>query len=121
MYRVSRTYTFEAAHSLPLVADDHKCKRLHGHSYRVLVTLQADALVDGMVLDYDVLDGIVQPLIDRLDHRNINDEIENSTAENAARWFGERIIDRLEWLADRVVLHSVEVKETARANAIWFP
>lgn len=68
MYTITKTFTFEAAHRL---LGHPKCGRLHGHSYRVIVELQAQDLTDGMVRDYAELD-IIKKFIDSgLDHRYI--------------------------------------------------
>lgn len=65
-FEISREYWFSAAHRI----EGHpKCGRLHGHNYKVVVVLGADRLADGMVLDYGILDSIVKPIIETLDHR----------------------------------------------------
>jgi 6-pyruvoyltetrahydropterin/6-carboxytetrahydropterin synthase len=91
--RITATYTFEAAHFLPKVHDGHKCRRLHGHNYRVDVSVTGGLDERGFVLDYAELDGIVQPIIDELDHRCLNDipGLENPTSEILALWLRSRI------------------------------
>lgn len=93
LVRIAATYQFEAAHHLPHVPDGHKCKRLHGHNYRLDVSIAGDLDSRGFVIDYADLDAAVQPLVDRLDHRYLNDieGLENPTSEVMARWFRERI------------------------------
>ena len=89
---IHKLYRFEAAHRLPKVAPGHKCARLHGHSYRVEVHVRGH-LIDGMVMDFAALDAVAKPLIERLDHRTLN-EIEglsNPTAEVLAVWLWERL------------------------------
>lgn len=68
---VSRTYEFCAAHRL---TTDSKCQNVHGHNYRVEVTLAAigDTLVNGMVLDVFTLDHFIAPIIAQLDHSDLN-------------------------------------------------
>lgn len=79
-------HSFEAAHRLP--GHTGKCSWIHGHSYRVRVVVRGgDILSDGMVIDFQVIKGI----IDELDHRYLNDIIENPTAELTARWLLEHI------------------------------
>jgi 6-pyruvoyltetrahydropterin/6-carboxytetrahydropterin synthase len=75
MFLIRKEYKFEAAHQLP--EHDGKCSRPHGHSYRVEVFLEAAGVVlagpkTGMVMDFADLDRIVEPLIDHLDHSDIN-------------------------------------------------
>src|SRR5262245_11651924 len=91
--KITTTYSFEAAHHLPNLPDGHKCKRLHGHNYRLEVTLEGPLDQRGFVLDYAEVDAVVQPLVDRLDHRHLNEVagLENPTSENIAIWFKERL------------------------------
>lgn len=91
--RIAATYSFEAAHWLPHVPDGHKCKRMHGHNYRIEVLIEGPLDERGFVADYAELDAAVQPIIDRLDHRCLN-EIEglsNPTSEVIALWLRDRI------------------------------
>jgi 6-pyruvoyltetrahydropterin/6-carboxytetrahydropterin synthase len=91
--RIGRTYRFEAAHHLPLLPDGHKCKRMHGHSYRVDVVVRGALDARGFVSDFAEIDAEVQPLIARIDHRVLNDieGLENPTAELIAAWLLERL------------------------------
>lgn len=86
---VSRRYHFEAAHYLPRVPEGHKCKRMHGHNYELEITVSGEVESDGFIIDFWDLDKVVQPLIDMVDHRTLNDigGLENPTAENIAAWF----------------------------------
>jgi 6-pyruvoyltetrahydropterin/6-carboxytetrahydropterin synthase len=69
---------------------------MHGHSYRldvaILGALQTDGPARGMVEDFDEVDRIVgEAVIDRLDHQNLNDFVENPTAENLLLWIWDRL------------------------------
>lgn len=90
-------YSFEAAHHLPLLPDGHKCKRMHGHNYRLDVSVTGTLDERGFVMDYAELDAIVQPLINKLDHRLLNDigGLENPTSEVLAKWLKTRIFHKL--------------------------
>ena len=92
-FSVTRRYAFEAGHFLPMVADDHKCKRPHGHNYELDVTVSAPLHDNGFIIDFWDLDKIVDPLIEKLDHRMLNgiEGLENPTAEHIAAWFLLRI------------------------------
>lgn len=88
---VSKTFTFEAAHRLP----NHpgKCRFLHGHSYKVVVTVEGEIdPATGMVIDFDE---ISQAWKERchpvLDHKFLNDLIDNPTAERLALWLFETL------------------------------
>src|SRR5690348_16543620 len=94
MITISRSYTFEAAHSLPKVPASHPCARLHGHSYRVEVFVSAETMDDcGMVVDYEVIDRAWAPLHEALDHRLLNEVpgLENSTVEILTPWIWDRL------------------------------
>lgn len=102
---VFREFTFEAAHRLPLVAEGHKCGRLHGHSYRVELHVEGLIGEDGMVVDFADIKAAWRPLHDLLDHRYLNDVegLENPTSEHLARWVWHRLDGRLPGLARVVV------------------
>ncbi len=77
---VSRVFGFEAAHQLPW--HEGKCRNLHGHSYRLEVTVEGPVGPDGIVVDFADLKVVVQrEVIDRFDHRYLNDLLDNPTAE----------------------------------------
>lgn len=81
--RVTCTFPFEAAHSLAW--HPGKCRNLHGHSYRLDVSVEGPLDPNGVVLDFDTLKALVQTqVIDAWDHRNLNDVVENPTAEQLA-------------------------------------
>lgn len=80
---VTRAFTFEASHQLPF--HPGKCQRLHGHGYRLEVTVEGAVGEDGMVLDFSALKDVVRrEVIDRLDHQHLNDLFPNPTAEVVA-------------------------------------
>jgi 6-pyruvoyltetrahydropterin/6-carboxytetrahydropterin synthase len=105
--RLTREFTFEAAHLLPKAPEGHKCRRLHGHSFRVEVTVEGP--VDpgtGWFLDYGDIKSAVNPILDELDHRYLNEipGLENATSELLCAWIWERLKPPLPSLA-RVVVH----------------
>lgn len=113
-YEISKTFSFDAAHFLPRVPEGHKCKRMHGHTYLVTVSLKRDELEDaGWVLDYGELSRLVKPLIERLDHTTLNEieGLENPTAEQIAHWLYDRLLGNVPFL------DAVEVKETPATAA----
>lgn len=111
--KIGREYRFEAAHWLPLVPDGHKCRTMHGHNYRIEVTMEGDIAVDGFVMDFAKLDRVMAPAIAILDHSVLNDTIENPTAENICIWLYRRMIVS----NCRAMTHSIKVYETDRAWA----
>ncbi len=98
--RLDVEFTFAAAHRLPRY--EGPCFRLHGHNYRFFVGLEGE--VDprsGMITDFGVVKQIVQEhVLARTDHRDLNDVLENPTAENIARWIWEELEPRLSGLCE---------------------
>jgi len=101
-----KTFQFEAAHKLPNVALDHKCARLHGHSFRVEVVVagECDPRL-GWLMDYADISEAFKPLLDRLDHYYLNEipGLENATSENLAKWIWDRLKPKLPLLTEIVV------------------
>lgn len=105
--RLSKSFTFEAAHHLPTFPDGHKCRRLHGHSFRVDVVLAGE--VDparGYLVDFGEIKAACEPLRTRLDHYCLNDiaGLANPTAEVLAAWIWERLRPALP-LLEAVIVH----------------
>jgi 6-pyruvoyltetrahydropterin/6-carboxytetrahydropterin synthase len=112
---IFREFTFEAAHRLPHVPEGHKCRRLHGHSFRVEIHVSGE--VDprtGWVMDFADLKRAFEPLYRMLDHNYLNDipGLENPTSEVIARWIWDGLKPTLAGLS-RVV-----VRETCTTGAV---
>jgi 6-pyruvoyltetrahydropterin/6-carboxytetrahydropterin synthase len=88
---ISHSYTFEAAHFLPFVPETHKCHNMHGHNYRIVITLVGEPDERGFVKDFAEIDEVVLPALRQLDHAVLNDTIENPTAEVIAAWLLQRV------------------------------
>lgn len=111
-----REFTFDAAHWLPKVADGHKCKRLHGHTWRVRVEITG-TLIDGMVIDYAELQTVWNERVHSvIDHRLMNeiDGLGNPTTEVIAPWLWERLAGALGKLGAELV--SIEVSEGEKSG-----
>jgi 6-pyruvoyltetrahydropterin/6-carboxytetrahydropterin synthase len=81
---VTRTFTFEAAHQLPWHTG--ACRELHGHGYRLEVTVTGRLTDDGIVIDFADLGALVErEIVDRYDHKYLNDVLDNPTAELIAQ------------------------------------
>jgi 6-pyruvoyltetrahydropterin/6-carboxytetrahydropterin synthase len=103
---IFREFCFEAAHRLTGVPADHKCSRLHGHSYRLEVHVAGDVDPEsGMVMDFADIKTAAGPICEELDHHYLNeiDGLENPTSENVARWVWERLKPALPELSKIVV------------------
>jgi len=99
-------FGFEAAHFLPNVPETHKCRRMHGHSFRVEVAAR----------DLAPLESALRGIYDELDHSCLNkiDGLDNATSEQVARWIWEQLTARG---ADKLI--SVTVAETCTARCVY--
>ena len=91
-------FRFSAAHHLPNY--DGPCKRNHGHNYRFEIEVRGEPDAhSGMILDFVEIDRIVtEKIIDVVDHQDLNDFLENPTAELIAKWFWELLAPELSGL-----------------------
>lgn len=115
-HEIFREFTFEAAHRLPNVPPGHKCARLHGHSYRVLV--RVEGAIDptlGWVQDFGELKAAWKPLGAELDHYYLNEVsgLENPTSERLAEWIWWRLAEVLPGLS------AIEVRETCTSGCVY--
>jgi 6-pyruvoyltetrahydropterin/6-carboxytetrahydropterin synthase len=113
---IFKEFSIEAAHWLPNVPDGHKCRRLHGHSFRIAVHVAGK--VDehlGWVMDFSELKSAFQAIEDQLDHRCLNDVegLENPTSENLARWIWSRL------RAELPTLSRIVVRETCTSGCVY--
>ena len=140
--RVTKEFHFEMAHALWNY--DGVCKHIHGHSYKLFVTIAGEPINDpsdpklGMVLDFTDLKKVVkEPIVDKLDHslvlnsaagENIPDDSNQMykkvhlfdfqpTCENLVLYIVDII---LPLLARGVELYSVRLCETASSFAEWY-
>lgn len=103
---LSKSFTFEAAHFLPTFPEGHKCRRLHGHSFRVeIVVAGAIDSSKGYLMDYGEIKDAIKPIHDALDHRLLNDidGLGNPTSELLASWMWERLVGALPMLSAVIV------------------
>ena len=111
-----KTFQFEAAHLLPHLPKSHKCRRLHGHSFKVEIVVagECDAKL-GWLMDYADISAAFKPLWQKLDHFYLNEipGLENPTSENIAVWIWKRLKPKLPLLTE------VVVAETCTARAIY--
>lgn len=106
---ISKTFDFDAAHRLQGLPRGHKCRRLHGHTYRVEVRLRGRADERGFVADYAEIAAAWKPVHKLLDHRYLNriEGLEVPSTEVLAPFIASMLIDALP------LLHSVRVYESS--------
>ena len=106
-----KSFQFEAAHLLPLLPADHKCRRLHGHSFKVEIAVAGDCDEKlGWLMDYADLSAAFKPLWKQLDHYYLNEipGLENPTSEILAVWIWERLKPKLPLLSEVVVAETCQ-------------
>jgi 6-pyruvoyltetrahydropterin/6-carboxytetrahydropterin synthase len=109
-------FKFEAAHRLPNVPTDHKCSRLHGHSYQVQVHVKGPMEAQsGWVIDFGNIKDACKPVIDRLDHYYLNEitGLENPTSERLAAWIWNELA------ASLPMMSAVQVRETCTSGCVY--
>lgn len=141
--RITKQFSFETGHAL--YGYDGKCKNVHGHSYKLSVTVIGTPITDrnnvkfGMVIDFSDLKKIVkEEIVDLFDHATVfnettphielANELKNRghhvilvnyqpTSENMVTDFAEKIKNRL---PDSIKLHSLRLQETETSFAEWY-
>jgi 6-pyruvoyltetrahydropterin/6-carboxytetrahydropterin synthase len=114
MYEVTVEQTFAAGHSLREYKG--KCENIHGHNYRVRVTVEGERLNKiGLLVDFVDLKRAVRKVVDRLDHQFINDlepfTTVNPSAENLARYFYDEVSEALNLDGNSFNEHPVRIAE----------
>lgn len=89
---IAKRFTFDAAHCLPKLGPDHKCHRLHGHTYEVELVCRGPVDEHGFVIDYDEIARAWAPLHEALDHRYLNEipGLETPSTEHLVAWMYQR-------------------------------
>jgi 6-pyruvoyltetrahydropterin/6-carboxytetrahydropterin synthase len=111
---ITKEFRFDAAHFLPGMPDGHPYRRMHGHSFRVAVSLAGTPdPTHGWIVDFAEVDVALTELKDVLDHATLNDlpGLENPTLEVIAGWIAERLERQFPTLT-RITLHRDSVGET---------
>ena len=113
---IFKEFTFEAAHKLPLVPENHKCFNLHGHSFKVKICIDGPINEMGWVMDFSKLKEICSPHISELDHSYLNEIVglQNPTSENIAIWFWKKLKPQLPQL------YSIHVMETCNSGCEYY-
>jgi 6-pyruvoyltetrahydropterin/6-carboxytetrahydropterin synthase len=114
--QIYKEFSFDSAHFLPNVPEGHKCKNMHGHTYRFKVVIEGEPDPHfGWIMDFKQLKDAVNPVIDQLDHNLINsiEGLENPTAENITIWIWKQIKPLLP------LFSRIELYETPTTGVIY--
>jgi 6-pyruvoyltetrahydropterin/6-carboxytetrahydropterin synthase len=113
---VYKTFSIEAARSLPNLPEGHPCKNVHGHSFKITLTISGD--VDshtGFVMDFGDIDSAFKPIKDQIDHTHLNkvEGLENPSSEHLCIWIWDQLKPSLPQLS------KIEIKETDATGCIY--
>jgi len=124
MFEVSVEQTFAAGHALR----DYKgkCENVHGHNFKVQVTLEGERLdKTGMLVDFIDVKDKMRAVIAKLDHQFLNEvppfDIQNPSAENIAVYFCDELSEGLRETPVPVRIREVKVWETEIQSATYRP
>lgn len=122
MFEVSVDHTFAAGHALRNYKG--RCENVHGHNYRVRVTVAGDRLDStGLLADFVDMRAAIKTVVDRLDQKFLNDlppfDQINPSAENLAKFFCDEVIPLIQ--DQRLRIQSVTVWETDLTSATYRP
>lgn len=112
-----KEFRFEAAHYLPNVPEGHKCRRMHGHSFRGEVAVRGEVdPATGWLIDFADLQKLVRPIVERLDHYTLNEipGLENPTSEVLAVWIWKELKPMLP------ILERITIEETCTSRCHYF-
>ncbi|RYZ65019.1 MAG: 6-carboxytetrahydropterin synthase [Proteobacteria bacterium] len=88
-FELKQHFQIESSRFLPNLEKSHPCSRMHGHSFKIILTLvgEADARL-AWVIDYNDIQSRMKPILDRIDHRTLNEVpgLENPTSEMLTKW-----------------------------------
>ncbi|MBU0668411.1 6-carboxytetrahydropterin synthase QueD [Patescibacteria group bacterium] len=113
---VTKIFSFDSAHNL--TDYDGKCEHLHGHTYKLEVTVEGKIKHNGLVIDFVLLKKIVKEhVLDKLDHTYLNDTIENPSAERIAMWIWDQLKNC--GFDGEVRLHEIVLWETPTSKVVF--
>jgi 6-pyruvoyltetrahydropterin/6-carboxytetrahydropterin synthase len=124
MFQVSVEDTFSSGHALRGYRG--KCENVHGHNYRVRITVEGSQLDSiGLLVDFTLLKQVMREIIGRLDHQFINDlepfRTVNPSAENLAKYFYDEMQSGLKSLPPGARITEATIWETDTSQAKYSP
>src|SRR5688572_18103518 len=126
MFEVTVEQTFAAGHALREYKG--KCENVHGHNYKVQITVEGERLNRiGLLVDFVELKRVVREVVDRLDHQFINDlepfTVINPSAENMAKYFYDEVSKKMDGSNGEASTRIAQIKiwETDTSIAVYRP
>ena len=113
---VYKIFNIESARSLPNLPDGHPCKNIHGHSFKIKISVSDDVNEKtGFVMDFSKIDSAFSPISKMIDHAYLNelDGLTNPSSENLCKWIWGQLIDSLP------NLKRIEIKETDFTGCVY--
>jgi len=113
---VYKTFVIESARSLPKLPDEHPCSKVHGHSFKITLTVEGEIDQNtGFVMDFSDIDFAFRPIHKIIDHAYLNDikGLEDPSSENLCQWIWKQLSPSLKGLKQ------IEIKETEFTGCIY--
>lgn len=112
---IAKEFTFDAAHYLPTVPEGHKCRRMHGHTYRVELMLVGAIGKTGFVedIDYDDIAKAWSKVHEQIDHQVLNNILAVPSTENLTLWILRQLYD------DRIIGGHLESVRVSESSTTW--
>tara|TARA_B100001996_G_C18384562_1_gene486682 strand:- start:37 stop:393 length:357 start_codon:yes stop_codon:yes gene_type:complete len=113
---IYKIFAIESARSLPNLPDNHPCKNIHGHSFKVIITVDGEIQKNsGFVMDFKDIDLAFESIFKIIDHSYLNEikGLENPSSENLCKWIWEKLSYTLP------TLKKIEIKETDFTGCIY--
>jgi 6-pyruvoyltetrahydropterin/6-carboxytetrahydropterin synthase len=115
-YELKQHFHIESARFLPYLPKNHPCSNMHGHSFKIILSLKGDLDPKiGWVIDYHEISKVMSPLLQQLDHKVLNEieGLENPTSELLAKWIFEKVSALIP------ILQKVSVMETSSTECSY--
>ena len=120
---ITKKFDFVAAHFIPAFPEGHKCRKMHGHSFKVEVKIEGEYDEEmGILMDFADIKKVVKPYIEYMDHACLNELgeqdniklLQNPTSENICVWLYKELAPKLP------MLKSIVVHETCTSQCEYF-
>lgn len=114
-FTLKQHFQLESARYLPKLPKTHPCSQIHGHSFKIILSVEGPLTEVGWVIDYNDISKVVDPILKKLDHRLLNDVpgLENPTSELIAQYLYRNIKLVLPGLT------SITVAETPQTEVVY--